>query len=377
MIDWWHRLLRWLWPPPPVLLLPEPEPVPEPVPEPEPPPPRPPPDPERAARRAELRKLAKSRRVIADRIDDVLTRFEKINMGQYQSEEIGSRQSVRMNSLWSNLMGCDFHFLGGLSDLTSDHQVAFFDLTAKEEQKSLADMVEQFWPFDHAVICHHDNDDLFLERLYTITAPEVRGRTKTVAPKMLRHVYGYLFRDGDWWLDDAFYGWIGGKWLMLPMTDQPATQHRSGILVGYFDMSAKRRAETFRNTAMMFSMKLTERYEWHVALGPDMNGPRILLPTSPIGCQVLFKDRDKLDKSRRAALRHWVMRHYRERGEQGLAFVRQHLRGATDFRWNNLAGEIMVSAYDLERNEQFKQEAEHWRAERKHNVFRVRIKRKA
>jgi hypothetical protein len=57
--------------------------------------------------------------------------------------------------------------------------------------------------------------------------------------------------------------------------------------------------------------------------------------------------------------------------------VRQHLRGATDFQWRELVGEVLVSAFDLERNEEFKHEAELWRSRRQHNVFKVRIKRKA
>ena len=273
---------------------------------PEPPPPEPPPrpvDPARAARRAEMRKMAKARLKIADRIDAILLRFEQLNLREYESE-VGTRPNMKLNELWSNLMGCDFHFLDeALSEASNDHETLFFNTVDYDDgHKDLADLVEEFWPFDHA-ITYHQNEAYFLSRLYTVTPPEVRGRTKAVAPKMLRHVYGYLFDDGGWWLDDTVYGWLGGQWRQLPMTDQVTTETRAGILVGYTDMSSKRQKEIHSATSMMFSMKLTERYEWHVALGPNEGGPRILLPTSPIGCQVLFKDRDKLGKSRRAALR--------------------------------------------------------------------------
>jgi hypothetical protein len=212
-----------------------------------------------------------------------------------------------------------------------------------------------------------------------VTPAEVRGRVKYVVPKMLHHIYGRLFDDGSWWLEDGYAGWVNGEWMKIPILELTTTESERGQLVVYDQNSKKSREETRRSAQFAFSGMLTQRYEWHVALGPDRNGPRILLTTSPAGCRDLFKDRAKSpNRSRREALRHWVMRHYREQSsDHTVTFVRQHLRGATDFNWRDLAGEVLVSAFDLEKNEAFKLEAEHWRAARNHNKFRVRIKRKA
>jgi hypothetical protein len=66
-----------------------------------------------------------------------------------------------------------------------------------------------------------------------------------------------------------------------------------------------------------------------------------------------------------------VSQHYRQSGDFGLAFVREHLRGACHFQWSDLFGEILVSGFDLEKNELFRQQASEWRAKRKHNTVHV------
>jgi hypothetical protein len=55
--------------------------------------------------------------------------------------------------------------------------------------------------------------------------------------------------------------------------------------------------------------------------------------------------------------------------------VRDHLRGHTQFGWHGYDCELMVSQYDLDKNELFREEAEQWRAQRKHNKFKVRLRK--
>jgi hypothetical protein len=118
------------------------------------------------------------------------------------------------------------------------------------------------------------------------------------------------------------------------------------------------------------------RYHWHVAFGSDDHKLRVVVPTNPTGALKLFKDRELTSgKTRREALRHWVEHHYRDDEEAGTIYIRDHLRGHTDFGWNKMPCELMVSAYDLEKNDAFKNEAALWRATRKHNSVRVRLKR--
>jgi hypothetical protein len=54
--------------------------------------------------------------------------------------------------------------------------------------------------------------------------------------------------------------------------------------------------------------------------------------------------------------------------------IREHLRGQRLFTWNGLNCELMVSETDMEKNEFFKNQTAGWRAMRKHNRVRVRLK---
>jgi hypothetical protein len=120
------------------------------------------------------------------------------------------------------------------------------------------------------------------------------------------------------------------------------------------------------------------RYSWHVAFGREHDGFRVILPTNPEDCLKLFRNRTlTAGMNRRAALKHWVEKHLRESQDAGSIYVRDHLRGHTEFTWNEMECEILVSGFDLEKNEYFKQEAANWRTIRKHNRgARVRVKRK-
>ena len=91
----------------------------------------------------------------------------------------------------------------------------------------------------------------------------------------------------------------------------------------------------------------------------------------------MFRSRElPAGRSRRAALRHGVNEHYRERSgdASSMDYVCEHLRGETRFVWNGWPCELMVSEFDMEKNEYFRARAAQWRSERKHNRVRVRLK---
>lgn len=336
--------------------------------------PRAPPDPERIARRRALRTKAAARRAIADEVDALLTRMSSLTLDSFDS---GSEKRAYIDDLASELLGCDFYFIAPEHDeaaLGLEHDLMF----VAPHEENAADLLEMFWPIDTAfTIRKSDKGCYSLQRVRTVAASEVRGRVRMVVPKMLRVVQGELYDDDSWWLESLYVGWVGGRWQPLPQNERVIRTTTGGTLVASQPTDSGMREEVAANITMGFSAELTRRYEWFVALGDESRGPRLLLPTSPVGCRELFRDRERgAGRSRRAALRHWVVRHYRDRGEAGLSFVRQHLRGATSFLWRALAGEVLVSAYDLERDEFFRQEAEKWRARRQHNTFRVRLKRK-
>jgi hypothetical protein len=73
-----------------------------------------------------------------------------------------------------------------------------------------------------------------------------------------------------------------------------------------------------------------------------------------------FRNRQPNEVSgRRDALRHWVSQHYRTRhvdegDEPQRVIVRQHLRGRTPFRWCGIDCELVVSPFDIRRNERLR-----------------------
>lgn len=170
--------------------------------------------------------------------------------------------------------------------------------------------------------------------------------------------------------ENTVVGLVGGRWQFL---DKRIPSHRGGVptvrtLPGHW----------LEALSVIFSAALVERYAWHVAFGFNDGGPRLVVPTNPRGCLDLFRSRDlAAGERRRAALRHWVNSHYRNRSEDpgAVAYVRDHLRGATRFIWNGLDCELMVSAYDLEKDEAFRAQAADWRSARKHNHARLRVKK--
>lgn len=96
-------------------------------------------------------------------------------------------------------------------------------------------------------------------------------------------------------------------------------------------------------------LALRRRYHWSVLLG-EGNSPRARFITDLTGAREAFRLRDLPEgKQRRAALRHWVMEHWRKRrtpSEGDRSWVRQHLRGATSFVWNGLRCEMQPPEKD-------------------------------
>lgn len=95
---------------------------------------------------------------------------------------------------------------------------------------------------------------------------------------------------------------------------------------------------------------LAIRYAWTVWIGYSQ-GPRIRFVSDPLGAREVFRLRDiPQGRERRTALRHWVKAHWRQnRGDFGdEAWIRKHLRGATDFTWNGMRCRIQPADFDIE-----------------------------
>ena len=382
---WWLALRNWWRPEPPAVIevppavaevppavAEQPETVveqPETVQPPPPPPPRPI-DPETRERRKQLRTLARTRREVADFANDILDRFAQIDLRS--GAHLAGLEEAK---LLPELMGCDYLLMHELIEsheaLVGGGKYTIINPFGMEDE-----FVDTCWPIDEGIITRKE-DSYFLTRMYTITPQEARGLAHSFTPKMAKLLYLRLADNGRWSAEQSIIGFMNGRWRAL---DGQMTRERrsgAGAVVASRHSRVKWQHELHDSVSLGLSLALSRRYSWHVALGARADGPRILLPTNPQGCLQFFKNRERASNmSRRAALRHWVQRHYRDSSDTGLAFVREHLRGQVEFRWSDLDCEIFVSAFDLEKNEMFRSEAEQWRAQRKHNRVRVHLKRR-
>jgi hypothetical protein len=118
---------------------------------------------------------------------------------------------------------------------------------------------------------------------------------------------------------------------------------------------------------MLLGLAFTRDVVWRVVFkGPT--GISVSLSTDTAGAMAAFRNRNPNDTTgRRDALRHWVRQHYRhkpvdEGDEPQKVIVRQHLRGRTPFRWFGIDCELVVSPFDIRRNERFRVEREQVRS---------------
>lgn len=300
------------------------------------------------------------RRDLAAMANYILDRFESLQIRR-SAADLDGQNRARLGELW----GCDFLLLHReLGErMIGGSKWSTVDATAIE-------LTATIWPIDYAIAelmiageYGAVHDGIFLTRVCSITAKEVRGKVKRVASKMVRYTMGYFYDDGQWSVCQGYAGLFGEKWVVL------------AIEADEWPLEEKQVREDLINR--IFCSAFTARYEWHVAFGTIPGGPRLLFPTNPTGALHLFNNRDRTPgKARREALKHWVDEHYRD-SDVDLSYVCNHLRGQTQFSWSGFDSELFVSQYDLEMNKFFKLQAKEWRSQRKHNRVKVHLKKKS
>jgi len=319
-----------------------------------------PPEPPRE-RQKSLRGL---RREIYEAVTEIIELFNSS-----ERENLNLKTGTYINA-HDDLWACDYHFIDMLAERMDGASRWFLRV---EEQREQADAV---WPVDIGTVVWKDHSEgYYVGRVATVAPSELRGKVKIVPTKAVTISGGYLIKGKKWWAETSICGLVGKNWTCIE--NALIRQSQSGVK-GNTNQIFRGRAdpqELNDSISMTLAIAMTERYSWHVAFGKT-DGPRLLLPTSPTGCLALFRDREKSESGRRDALKHWVTNHYRDssHSKADIIYVCDHLRGATTFVWRGLKCEILVSQYDLEKNEFFRVQAAEWRSQRKHNRIRLRIK---
>lgn len=186
------------------------------------------------------------------------------------------------------------------------------------------------------------------KKVKTLNPRDWRGKLRIVVPRMVEHHEFFVEPSG------ATKSSVAPIALLKNSISIAGTKAAPGF--GYCDVQAydtdgrevHDEAEAF-DISFASGVMLRREYLWSVLLG-EPGIPRARFVTDILGVREAFRLRDAPPgKERRAALRHWVREHWRKNGrasENDRAWVRQHLRGASEFMWNGLACRVEPSMED-------------------------------
>ena len=197
-----------------------------------------------------------------------------------------------------------------------------------------------------------------LHRFRRAALHEVRGQ-RVFSNTLSEHAVGTVDPVSGEYTSARFWCWyVNDEWMseqrvVMPGRDNDGQRYtevrNTGLLVT---------DERGGNMAWVaLGLTFNSDYEWYVDLRREA-GLELSFVTDPIGAQAIFRLRDMPEgAARRAALRNWVMEHWR-RTRACETKVRQHLRGAVEFDWYGLHCTIRPSPDDLRLNEKYRMERE-------------------
>lgn len=209
-----------------------------------------------------------------------------------------------------------------------------------------------FWiPDDHPSI---PSTGWMFKRVRSLSPAVWRGKLGRVFPRMVEHHELFVPPTGSAVGSTAPFGLAGGRAIHAGIYNHP----RMGVAITPASVHARRGStldvsgEQF-DVSLAHGIELRREYLWSVMLG-EQGSPRTRFVTDPLGVREAFRLRDiPPGRERRAALRHWVREHWRRKGResaQDRAWVRAHLRGATEFTWSGLRCRVEPSREDVRRS---------------------------
>lgn len=203
-------------------------------------------------------------------------------------------------------------------------------------------------PFDISMMVQatRPNELFALMRHREVSAKEVRGRVRRVLPRMIEVAEAPVRDNGGY---SAIRYIIG------------TTDLRNWTVLGPDNVSGYGQpldAQQLTNLKLSLGVHFVRDWDWRVTLG-YVGHPTLSFITDPVGAAEVFRLRDVPNgKTRRSALLHWVREHWRQQRKDpdALTHVREHLRGAQRFTWNDLTCQIVPAPLDVRRAEAAKQE---------------------
>lgn len=184
------------------------------------------------------------------------------------------------------------------------------------------------WPIDLGVI-FEDTNGMIISFVRSVPLARVRGFGRRISRYVVQTHTVKLDRFGsiiEQW--GGFYSRIAKTWVnVADDVGAPSTNPAPLVVIG---------------------AALRHRYEW-AAVFSFPTGIKLRFGCSAAGALDLFRDRDSPEEGRRAALLHWVRKHWRRTSDAAEArSVRQHLRGVTEINWRGQAVSILPAEYEIE-----------------------------
>jgi hypothetical protein len=198
------------------------------------------------------------------------------------------------------------------------------------------------WPVSTGIVFPEMNGFTRIAMVQSIEPASVRGQARVFSKYMVR-ASSIDIGDGNRLIGtgSGVFARVGPKWVDAVGRDVKMPHH--GVT-----------PQSGQGIPVLMGHVLRQRYEWS-AIFHFPTGLRLRFGCSAHGVLELFRDREKdLTLSRRAALLHWVRRHWRQRRfrqSDAATEVRQHLRGVTTVNWRGMDVTIVPAMFEVEHAE--------------------------
>lgn len=119
---------------------------------------------------------------------------------------------------------------------------------------------------------------------------------------------------------------------------------------------------TAEHAQLLIGFQFTQNMFWHADIKLSPYQPAIRIPIDSLSLSELFKDRDKSESGRKAALKAWVSEHWRRQPMKNTdILISSYLRGRANFTWRGLNVQLLPSADDLKKIEKAKKQPKQYR----------------
>jgi hypothetical protein len=186
-------------------------------------------------------------------------------------------------------------------------------------------------------------------RVRKVSGKEARGRVHRFIPNMFEFSRATVCDNGTFETARIITGKTKEKF--IDITFRGVTDSGRPYQL---DLNEECKPATF---SFMVHQQFLKRYLWRVVIESAI-GPSMSFFTNPSGIRELFRWREIPEgRQRRASIRNWVSDHWRtvDNDEQDRAWIKKHLRGKQQFKWDGFTITVHVPKSEIEEAEKLEQ----------------------